>query len=336
MQYSAEPSSRTDYRLSPIGNWLKDRRQKVGIREKYSEWIRVKSGVPQGSVLGPLLFILFINDIDIGIISKISKFADDTKLCREINKWEDAEILRNDLQRLYQWSLDWQMLFNTDKCSVLHMGKKNEKFQYELGGMSIRDSEEERDLGVIVHNSAKPSRQCSEAAKKANKVLGMIKRTIVSREKQIILELYKTLVRPHLEYCVQAWNPYLKQDIDKLERIQRRATKMIKGCANLTYEERLISCGLTTLEKRRTRGDLIETYKIMTGKDTLPIQKFFTVAEDNKTRGHRYKIYKRQAGTWMQRFYSSRVVNAWNNLDEETIATDSVGMFKKRLKKFGY
>src|SRR6218665_2163712 len=116
-----------------------------------------------------------------------------------------------------------------------------------------------------MHRSAKPPRQCAEASKKANSTLGMIKRTIVTRDKDTIVRLYKTLVRPQLEYCIQVWRTYLKQDMEKLEKVQR-ATKMIQGFIKyLSYEERLIRCGLTTLEKRRSRGDLIEAYKIITG-----------------------------------------------------------------------
>src|SRR6218665_1132820 len=165
-----------------IEHWLKDRRQRVGIRGAFSEWIGVISGVPPGSVLGPLLFIIFINDIDKGVLSKISKFADDTKLCKDVVTEEDASVLREDLRRLYEWAKDWQMLFNADKCSVMHMGRGNKKFKYDIGGVALRASEEERNLGVIMHSSAKPSRQCVEAAKRANRILGMIKRTIVSRE----------------------------------------------------------------------------------------------------------------------------------------------------------
>src|SRR6218665_1086242 len=211
-----------------IENWLKDKRQRVGIRGAFSEWIGVRSGVPQGSVLGPLLFIIFINDIDIGILSKISKFADDTKLCKDVVTEEDASVMREDLRRLYEWAKDWQMLFNVDKCSVLHMGRGNKKFKYDIGGVALRASEEERDLGVIMHSSAKPSRQCVEAAKRANRILGMIKRTIVSSEQDVVLRLHKSLVRPHLEYCVQTLSPYLRQVLEyTLEQIQRRATKMI-------------------------------------------------------------------------------------------------------------
>src|SRR5688572_13963088 len=164
----------------------------------------------------------------------------------------------------------------------------------------------------------------------------MIKRTIISREKEIMLELYKTLVRPNLEYCVQVWCPYLRQDVEKLEKIQRRATKMIKGFGNLTYEEKLRRCKLTTLEKRRDRGDLIETFKIVTGRDKIPAQKLFEFSVNRRTRGHSYKIVKKSSGTIMQRFFSTRVVNNWNKLDEEIVTADSVMEFKKRLNKIGY
>jgi len=149
-----------------IKNWLFNRRQKVGVRGQYSGWVEVISGVPQGSVLGPLLFLIYINDIDEGIISKISKFADDTKLCREVEGEEGARILQEDLRKLYQWSLDWQMLFNVEKCKVMQVGRNNKEFKYEIGGKTLQAVEEERDLGVIIHKSMKVSRQCAEAAKK--------------------------------------------------------------------------------------------------------------------------------------------------------------------------
>src|SRR6218665_2403762 len=117
---------------------------------------------------------------------------------------------------MFRWSQDWKMLFNLEKCSVMHMGKGNQELLYEMGGKVLKVSEEERDLGVIMHRSAKPSRQCAEASKNANSTLGMIRRTIVTRDKYTILRLYKSLVRPQLEYCMSAWSPYLKQDMEKL------------------------------------------------------------------------------------------------------------------------
>jgi hypothetical protein len=319
-----------------IKNWLLGRRQKVGIRGKYSDWAEVISGVPQGSVLGPLLFLVYINDIDEGILSKISKFADDTKLCREIGSELDAKILQEDLKRLSQWSEDWQMLFNIDKCAVMHIGKQKENCKYELCGKELKVTTEERDLGVIIHSSLKPSRQCAEAAKKGNQILGMIKRTIVSRDKEIIMRLYKTLVRPHLEYCVQAWNPFLKKDIEILERVQRRATKMIKSFQRLSYEERLKLCGLTTLERRRVRGDLIETYKLMTNKVEMPHERFFEKVRYNGTRGHTLKLFKKRVGSCKRHFFSARVVDSWNELDDKIVSATTVNAFKSNLSTVGY
>lgn len=322
--------------LEWITNWLTQRRQKVGIRGNYSNWVDVTSGVPQGSVLGPLLFTIFINDIDSGISSKIIKFADDTKLCAVVDKNEDVERMQTDLEKLLQWAEDWQMKFNTDKCAVIHMGAKNKQSVLQFGDRPLKDSLEERDLGIIVDKSGSPTRQCIEAAKRANSTLGMIKRTIVNRDKSIMLNLYKTLVRPKLEYCIQAWSPYWQKDKDVLERVQRRATRMINNCKGLSYEERLKKCGLTTLDKRRTRGDLIQAFKIITGKDEIDSSIFFKLAECRNTRGHQYKLFKERVGTIKGRFFSSRVIEHWNKLDKNTVEASTTQEFKVRLGRLGF
>ena len=253
-----------------------------------------------------------------------------------LNNEEEAKVLREDLERLYKWSEDWNMLFNVDKCVVMHVGGKNSKFEYEMGDRKLRVTEEEKDLGVIIHRSAKPSRQCIEAANKANKVLGLIRRTVISRDKNIILRLYKTLVRPHLEYCAQVWSPYMQKDKEVLEKVQRRATRMIKGFGTLTYEERLEKCGLTSLEKRRCRGDLIETYKLMTNKGAAAPSRFFQMAHRGGLRGHRFKIIRKSEGSIKQRFFSSRVTNAWNELGDEIVSAKTVDSFKAKLGEMGY
>src|SRR5271163_986838 len=209
-----------------VKNWLTGRRQKVCVNRTYSNWQHVVSGVPQGSVLGPLLFLIYINDLDREVISKIGKFADDTKMCRSVGSDLEVEILRQDLSKMYQWSMDWQMLFNTDKCTVMHLGKNNKEHDYKLGDKIVKKSKQETDLGVVIDDNGKFAEQCAKAVKQANAVLGMIKRNIHFKSKDVMVRLYKSLVRPRLEYCVQAWSPYLRKDIDRIERVQRRATRL--------------------------------------------------------------------------------------------------------------
>ena len=147
------------------------------------------------------------------------------------------------------------MLFNYfGKCKCLHTGPGNSVINYEMGGTILSKTVKEKDLGVTINANMKVSEQCRIAASKGNQVIGMIRRTITYKVKFLIISLYKAIVRPHLEYCIQAWNQYLRKDIDMLEKIQRRATKLIPGLRDLRYKERLKECGLTTLETRRLRG----------------------------------------------------------------------------------
>ena len=250
-------------------NWLKDRRQRVVLGGKQSTWEPVLSGVPQGSVLGPLLFLLYIDDLEEGIEGKLVKFADDSKLGRVVDSVQDGMCMQRDLDKIYEWAKKWQMELNLDKCFVMHLGTKNMKCQYTLNGVVLKEVEEERDLGVIIDNKLKYKKQCAKVAKKANQVLGMIKRNVVSRKKEVIIKLYKGLVRPLLEYAVQVWSPYRKGDIKVLERVQKRATKMVQGLSKMSYEERLKELNLPSLEERRKRGDMIMVYKMLNGLEKV-------------------------------------------------------------------
>ena len=140
----------------------------------------------------------------------------------------------------------------------MHIGYNNGKAKYEMNGKYLGEVIDERDLGVIMQSDLKCSSQCSKAVNTANRVLGMIKRTFRLRDKDIILQLYKSLVRPHWDYSVQAWRPHFQKDINLIEGVQRRATKLITSVKDKTYAERLRLQHLQTLETRRIRGDLIE------------------------------------------------------------------------------
>lgn len=321
--------------LKWISGWLSERAQRVTINGIFSQWREVKSGVPQGSVLGPLLFLIFINDLDEGIMSKICKFADDTKCGRAVSNDEEVNMLKMDLKKLCDWADTWQMKFNVDKCVVMHFGSQNNRYEYEMNGRKLKASTTERDLGVVISDTGKPSEQCLTAANKANSVLGVIKRNIRSRNKAVIVRLYKTLVRPKLEYCVQAWNPFLKKDIEVLEKVQKRATRLVAGYQNYSYEQRLRFLDLQPLDVRRTRGDMIEVFKLIKGIDCIKPDKFFTIIGNSRLRGHQYKMAKSRSRLEIRKHYfSNRIVDAWNALPEYVVSAESVNVFKARLDKF--
>lgn len=316
-----------------IEAWLTGRRQRVVLNGVESDWTPVSSGVPQGSVLGPTLFIIYINDIDDGISGTILKFADDTKIIKKVGTVEQAFTMQDNLQKLYEWSLEWQMLFNVQKCKCLHLGYNNPAYDYYIGDERLETVTEEKDLGVNIHQSLSPSKNVARVVKTANQRLGMIRRTYVDKNSNNIMRLYKTLVRPQLEYCVQAWRPYLQKDIDNIESIQRRATKMCSDLRNCEYETRLKKADLMSLEIRRLRADLIEVFKIIHGLEGIDPEELFEFSTAQQrgqvTRGHQYKIVKQRTRLDVRRFFfSQRIIDEWNALPPEAVQATSINKFK--------
>ena len=140
----------------------------------------------------------------------------------------------------------------------------------------------------------KVSEQCGIAASRGNHIIGLIRRNIAYKDKNLIIPLYKAIVRPHLEYCIKAWRPYRKKDIDTLERIQRKSTTISPEPRDLSYEERLTECGITTLETRRISGDQIEMFTLLNGYENIDRNMFFSLKKDSRTRGHEVKLVKDQ------------------------------------------
>ena len=206
-----------------LEQWLTDRRQRLVVDGEVSSWKSVLSGVPQCSVQGPILFWVYINDLEEGVTCKIFKFADDIKLFRKTKEIVDNQKLQDDIDKLVRWSEKWQMLFNFGKCKCLHTWSGNTGTNYEMGGTILSKTMQEKELGVTMNANMKVSEQCRIAASKGNQVLGIIRRNITHlyyKENNLIVPLYTAIVRPHLEYCIQACSPYLRKDIDRLEKIQ--------------------------------------------------------------------------------------------------------------------
>ena len=200
---------------------------------------------------------------------------------------------------------------------------------------SIKSVHREKDLGVVISDDLKQSNQCTEVVKTANKLVGFIGRSFSFKTEKIILTLYNSLVRPHLEYNVQFWSPYYKKDIEKLERIQRRLTKMVPRLRNKPYEERLKELNLFTLSKRRLRGDLITLFKMFKGFMNMNPDNFITLDRSNFTRNNGFKIIgKRFKTNEAKHFFFNRVINIWNGLPSNVVDSGTIEIFKNRLDKY--
>ena len=228
------------------------------------------------------------------------------------------------------------MNFNSSKCKAIHFGSSNRRQDYSISGTVLESVDGEKDLGVTISENLKASKHVDEAVLKASRVLGMINRNIVNKSKYVLLPLYTSLVRPHLEYCVQAWNPHLVKDIAKLERVQKRAVRMMNDVSGDSYEEKLKTLNLFSLEKRRVRGDMIAVFRIIKGFDKVDSAKFFRFRNHTwPSRYHSQQIIKQKFKTDIRKnFFSQRIINFWNKLPTFVVDSSSINLFKINLDRY--
>ena len=303
------------------------------VGKEKSDWADVVSGIPQGSVLGPILFVIYINDLPSVISSTAKLFADDTKVYSEIKTEADRAILQSDLQALEDWSTKWQLPFNADKCKIMHIGNNNPGYGYTMGGHHSLDTiSKEKDLGVHIDHQLKFHDHTATAVSKANQILAVIRSSFENLDDDMLPRLYKTLVRPHLEYGNLIWGPHYRLDQQAVERVQRRATKLVPNLKDRPYIERLQALKLPSLLHRRRRGDMIQVYKIVNNKERIETSGLFSLNTSTATRGHNWKLFKPVAQKDARiHTFSVRVINDWNNLPETVVNADSVNTFKNRL-----
>ena len=298
------------------------------INSSRSSWADVTSGIPQGSFLGPVLFICYINDMPSSVQSSIYLYADDAKLYRNIASDDDTLHSSTTFSNWTQkWSEEWQLHFNPSKCKVMHLGHQNPNRDYTMGATTLATTTSEKDLGVNVDTELTFEKHIETVVNQANRMLGLIRRSYTYLDSQSLPKLYTSLVRPTLEYANAAWTPI--QIL--LENVQRRATKLIPELRDRDYEDRLRALKLPILYNRRARGDMIEAYKFTHSiykTEQEPLQR----ESNTTTRGHSHKLKKERCTTRTRaNFFRHRITNRWNNLWEDDFTAPSLNSFKSRL-----
>ena len=328
-----------------ITDYLKDRSQRVVLDGSTSEWVPVTSGVPQGSILGPLLFLLFINDMpDCTEHSILSLFADDAKCSRIINNIEDCEQLQRDLNNLYEWSQDWKLNFNVLKCKVLSFTRNVTPivFKYHLNGNLLENISCYDDLGVTVDKGLVFNNHVSNVVNKCSRVNGMIRRSLGYRAPtSVSIKLYKALIQPIIEYSAPVWFPFTKIQIESIERIQRIFTRYALHYPTIDYKERCELLHILPLSFRREMMDIKLIFKSLFVSDfsnsVASLLRYYEPDRRLRSRQNGSLFYPRQVRTKsFKHFYSNRVVSIWNSLPKDLRQEQTMTSFVRQLNSFYY
>ena len=322
--------------LEWIGNFLKGRNQRVVLEGAHSEMAEVLSGVPQGTVLGPLLFLTYINDLPEVIKHSSTKlFADDSGVLKKIKNKKDQEKLQEDLRALEQWESDWLMEFNPSKCSVMNMREQKKDpllFDYKLHGQVLEKTRTNKYLGVHLSNTMEWTTHIEHTAAKGHRTVGFLRRNFSSCSTEAKAATYTTMVRPILEYASVVWDPTLKKDIDQLEKVQRVAARYAKN--NYRREPGTVTSILSELawqplEERRMSARLQMLFKIHTGLVDLDNNAFYRQA-DSRTRGNRLFQERTESLPQLHSSFFPRTLREWNKLPYQATSAPLLSTFRAR------
>ena len=320
--------------------WLTDRNQRVCLDGDMSDMTAVRSGVPQGTVLGPLCFLLYINDIGDSTSSVLRLFADGSLLYRTITDPAACTQLQKDLTTLVEWSKQWQMTFHPAKCYILRVTRKRKPLihHYHMMGHQLETVHHYPYLGVEISDKLRWDQHIDNVTSKANRTLGFVRRNLSKCPKDIKDQAYKSLVRPHLEYASAVWDPYRQCHIDKIEMVQRKAARFVTNTYSRepgTVTNILQSLGWPTLETRRKGARLILLYKILHGEAAVNIPEYVRRSATQTRQHHKDRFSRLSTSTDAYKYsFVPRTITDWNQLPETAIQAPSTEAFRARVWEF--
>jgi hypothetical protein len=322
-----------------INDFLSGRSQSVVVDGSSSSWESVRSGVPQGTVLGPILFLAHINDLPSVITSEVRLFADDCLVYRNITSDQDQQQLQHDLDALSTWSRTWGMKYNPSKCNILSISRRRSKlhYPYALEGQTLEHVAQAKYLGIQLRDDLKWSTHVQDITAKASRTLGFLYRNLSTCPLKLKNTAYLALVRPLLEYSAAAWDPHLAKDIKLLENVQRRAARFVlnlhpKDHTSITTAIKNLKW--QTLQIRRRNQRLTFVYKMINDLIAVPVLDYLTRASTRTRSNHPHKFNHVQASTnqFKNSFFPRTIVD-WNRLTEDTVCSSSVDSFKNKLSR---
>ena len=323
-----------------ITSWLSERSQKVVVDGQASDPVPVLSGVPQASVLGPVVFLIFINDLLENIRSAVRLFADDCVLYRNIESPSDCQFLQDDLNSLAQWDADWQIKCNVAKCHSIrvtrHPPDKHIQFDYTLHKQRLEQVQSAKYLGITISDDLDRGQHISEISSKATKTLDFLQRNLAFVPRHTKEVAYKTLVRPKLEYAAPIWHPYRETQIGQVETVQRTAARWTcKRWRNTSsVGDMLDKLGWPSLETRREQSSLTFFYKIHSGTVYFDKDKYLTPAPNlRRTRASHESQYTRYLAysDALKNSFFPRTIPMWNSLPSSVVSSKTIEKFKAQI-----